>query len=365
MVIIDLMNKIPDPRMYEKVKHPLATIIFSALCGVLSGCESWEDIHLYAKEKKEWLSQFVLFSNSIPSEWTYRRLFTLLSCEKMEIFLRTFARYILEKSEVPLNHVAVDGKRLRGSTDKNGFSLHSVTAFCHEHGLVLGEESVSEKSNEIKAIPLLIDQLDLKGTTVSMDAGGCHKQIATQIREKKGSYVLCLKRNHPQFFDTVLELVKDVGGNDTNRLHDAIERRNGRTVRRRYFGYDISQLPVVKDWKDLKTVVAVESITSKDNDPSQKVTAAWRYYITNHHHLDRTLPGYIRNHWGIENKLHWVLDVQMREDDDKKIEKKSVRSFALLKRTAINIVNTKKIALQKTATKKKKPSTRSMMKRAG
>lgn len=183
--------------------------------------------------------------------------------------------------------------------------------------------------------------------------------------ETRRNYVLGLKRNHPKLFDAIQTVIKKVGESDENRLHDAFEKRNGRTVRRRYFGFDISSLPESTAWTDLKSVIAVESITSKDNDPDRKVTATWRYYISNHHHLNDKLPGYIRNHWGIENKLHWVLDVQMNEDDDQKMEKKSVRSFALLKRIAINIVNTKKIALQATITKTKKPSLRSMMKRAG
>jgi predicted transposase YbfD/YdcC len=365
MVIIDYIEKIPDPRMSGKVKHALGSIIFTALCGVLSGCESWEDIRSYTKEKQDWLSQFVPFKNGVPSEWTYRRVFTLLSPDHMEHFLRSFAKHILSTHQASPDHIAIDGKTLCGSRDREGFALHSLTAFCHEYGLVIGEESVQERSNEITAIPLLIESLDIKKATLSIDAGGCHKHIAHTIRDKGGNYVLGLKRNHPKLFDAIQTVIKKVGESDENRLHDAFEKRNGRTVRRRYFGFDISSLPESTAWTDLKSVIAVESITSKDNDPDRKVTATWRYYISNHHHLNDKLPGYIRNHWGIENKLHWVLDVQMNEDDDQKMEKKSVRSFALLKRIAINIVNTKKIALQATITKTKKPSLRSMMKRAG
>lgn len=198
MVIVDYIKKIPDPRMSGKVKHTLGSIIFTALCGVLSGCESWEDIRSYTKEKQDWLSRFVPFKNGVPSEWTYRRVFTLLSPDHMEHFLRSFAKHILNAHSASPDHIAIDGKTLCGSRDQEGFALHSLTAFCHEYGLVIGEESVQDRSNEITAIPLLLESLEIKQATVSIDAGGCHKHIAKKIREKGGNYVLGLKRNHPK-----------------------------------------------------------------------------------------------------------------------------------------------------------------------
>ena len=137
----------------------------------------------------------------------------------------------------------------------------------------------------------MIESLDIKKATLSIDAGGCYKHIAQTIRDKDGNYVLGLKRNHPKLLGAVQTVIKEVGESNTNRLHDAFEKKNGRTVRRRYFGFDIASLPESAAWKDLKSVIAVESIASKDNDPDRKVTATWRYYISNHHHLNEKLPG--------------------------------------------------------------------------
>lgn len=224
--------------------------------------------------------------------------------------------------------------------------VHSLSAFCHKNGLILGEQSCNEKSNEITAIPLLLENLDIKGATISIDAGGCYKQIAQKIIDKKANYVLGLKRNNPKLLDEVKGLINQIGHNNSNCLSDEFEKKNGRVTRRRYFGFDISNLSQSIHWSEIKSVIAVESIASKANNNTDKnVVSTWRYYISNHNYSNLKLPSYIRNHWGIENKLHWVLDVQMNEDDDKKIEKKSVRSFAILKRTAINIINTKKLFL--------------------
>ena len=142
-------------------------------------------------------------------------------------------------------------------------------------------------------------------------------------------------------YKAVEEHIKKNGESDQNRLFDAFDHSHGRVVRRRYFGYDVSKLAEATDWSDAKTVVAVETISSKNNDPTHKITAEWRYYLSNHNSDNKNLPDYIRNHWGIENKLHWILDVHLKEDADKKAERKSARSFSLLKRIALNIVRTK------------------------
>ena len=187
---------------------------------------------------------------------------------------------------------------------------------------------MDSKLNEITAIPLLLDLF-------------CQKNIVSKIINKKGSYVLGLKRNHPKLYDAVKRLVKATGESDKNRLKDGFDDSRGRSIRRRYFGYDISKLPEIEEWSGAKTVVAVETISSKDNDQKRTRTAEWRYFLSSHHHLDNRLPGYIRNHWSIENKLHWVLDVHMKEDADQKSERNSTRSFSLIKRIVLNIVKTK------------------------
>ena len=189
MSVLDLIKELPDPRMEGKVRHNLSSVIFVTLCGILSGCQSWGDIEDYCEAKLKWLEQYVEFKNGVPSEWTFRRVFTLLDPAYLEILLRTHAASIVSKN-TSSDQIAVDGKALCGSARQGIRCLHSVTAWCHENGLVLAETQVKKKSNEITAIPILLTSLDLKGKTVSIDAAGCQKSIAQLIKEKKGEYVL-------------------------------------------------------------------------------------------------------------------------------------------------------------------------------
>ena len=337
MKLLEAIEKIPDPRMEGKVKHKLSSIIFMTLCAVLSGCECWNDIEDYCKTKKEWLSKHVNLKSGIPSEWTFRRLFTILDPKIIESLLRNNAKEIINKGK-KVEQIAIDGKAIRGSKRSKSACLQSVSAWCNENNIVLAEEAVEQKSNEIKAIPILLESLTIRGSTISIDAAGCQKDIVKKIREKGGHYVLGLKRNHPKLYKSVLAHIAKKGALNADRLHDKFDDNHGRLVRRRYFGYNLSKLSEVLDWEGAKSIVAVETISSKNNDPNEKVSAEWRYYLSSHHHKNDKLPSYIRNHWGIENKLHWVLDVHLKEDDNQKAERKSVRSFAILKRIALNVV---------------------------
>ena len=346
MKILELIEDIPDPRMVGKVRHNLSTVLFTAMCGVLSGCDDWTDIQQYCASKKDWLSRYVSFENGVPSGDTFRRVFTLLNPDHVEYLLRTHAAEIV-KGGRPSDQIAIDGKALCGSKRMDLQCLYSVSAWCHENGLVLGEQQTEAKSNEITAIPMLLDVLNVSTHTITIDAAGCQKNITTMIAEKKGHYVLGLKRNQRKLYDAVQEHIQHIGESGGRKLEDAFDDSHGRTVRRRYFSYDVRKLPEINEWTGAKSVVAVETISSKDNDPACKITAQWRYYLSSHKSDNESLPAYIRNHWGIENKLHWVLDVHMKEDDDQKAERKSARAFALLRRIALNMVRTKNLLPKK------------------
>lgn len=337
MSFIDLLEEISDPREEWKVRHNLSTLIFTTWCGVLCGAESWSDISDFCEAKEEWLSQYVDLTNGIPSPWTFRRIFTLLEPELLEWLLRTHAANLVNKGVN--SHIAIDGKALRGSKRHNLKCLHSISAMCHEQGLVLAEMGVDQKSNEITAIPLLLDLLNLTGNTITIDAMGCQQTIAHKIVEKQGDYVLAFKKNHPKFYEQVESYCQQNIINSEHRLADYFDDSHGRRVRRRYFACDISHMDEVRNWTGLRSVIATETISSLDND--SKVTAEWRYYLTSHQPNNSALPNYIRHHWSIENKLHWVLDVQLGEDADRKAERRSAKAFAVLKRIALNIVRTK------------------------
>lgn len=338
MSILEMIKDLPDPRMEGKVKHNLGSIIFTTVCAILSGCESWTEVSDYCEIKNEWLSKYVVFPNGVPSEWTFRRVFTLLDPKFLETLLRTHAEETASKRS---DQIALDGKAVRGSKGSDFGCLHSVSAWCHENGLVLAEEAVGEKSNEITAIPLLLEGLEIKGSTISIDAAGCQKSIAKLIIDKKGHYVLGLKGNQKKLFSAVEAYIQEQGFLEENRLSDDFDESHGRMVRRRYFSYDIRKLDEATEWPGAQSVVAVETIRGTPNNPNNKVTAGWRYYLSSHKASNEKLPDYVRNHWGIENKLHWVLDVHMNEDEDQKTERKSVRSFALMKRMALNILRSK------------------------
>jgi predicted transposase YbfD/YdcC len=340
MQILKMISDIPDMRMPALVQHNLSSIIFVALCGILCGCEDWSDLQEYCRVKKDWLSRYVSLENGIPSSDTFRRVFTSLDPDNVETLLRTHASEIVANNKAS-DQIAIDGKALRGSKRLDTGCLTSVSAWCHENELVLAEKQTDSKSNEITAIPLLLESMALKKTTVTIDAAVCQKSIVSLIVEKKGDYVLGLKRNHPKLHKAVEHFVTNEGEHDKNRLFDAFDNSHGRTTRRRYFAYDVRKLHEIQEWSGAKTVIAVETISSKNNDPKRKVSSEWRYYLSSHKCTDKRLPDYIRNHWGIENKLHWVLDVHLKEDDDQKAEHNSTRSFSLLKRIALNIVRTK------------------------
>lgn len=356
MSILELLETIPDPRMEGKIKHNLGSILFVGLCGVLCGCESWSDIEDYCETKFEWLSGYVDLTNGVPSEWTFRRVFTLLDPAHMEQLLRSHAASIVKNCANKSDQISLDGKALRGSKRLGLRCLHSITAWCQENSLVLAETQVDGKSNEITAIPLLLEILDLKGKTITIDAAGCQKNIAQQIKKKKGDYVFGLKKNHPILYESALDLKEREGENDKNRLYDAFDNSHGRSVRRRYFGYDARTLPTIHEWEGAKSLIAVETISSKNNDSHKQVTSQWRYYLSSHPWNHPRLPHYIRHHWGIENKLHWVLDAQFKEDDDQKAERKSARSFSLLRRIAINIVRTRDTTPKRSVKRKLKRS---------
>jgi hypothetical protein len=221
MIILENIKKILDPRDLGKVQHSLSTIIFSALCGVLAGCENWNEIRDYCKIKKDWLSRYVSFKNGVPSSDTFRRVFSLLDPDNIENLLRTHAADIVDNNKNDNDQIAVDGKSLRGSKRLNSKCLHSVSAWCHENGLIIGEEQVDSKSNEITAIPILLDSLNIKNNTITIDAAGCQKNIVSQIISKKGNYVLGLKRNHPKLYDAVKQLVKATGAGQLHEGSDA------------------------------------------------------------------------------------------------------------------------------------------------
>lgn len=308
---------IKDPRVSGRVIYPLINIITITLCALICGCEGWKSIELFAQSKRCWLEQFLDLSAGVPNHQTFARVFALIKPEEFERCLLEWIKEICEL--VTGDVITLDGKVIRGSSDsaKEKTASHIVNAYSAKHESTLGCVKVPDKSNEIKGIPLLLKTLDIKGTTVTIDAMGTQKGIAKLIREKQGNYVLSLKQNHPRFYRKVSSLFAKAEGLNYKamvaRQQETKDYGHGRIEKRAY-----TVLPVMylyrykKDWKDLQTFIQVISWRHLKTGELQKSV---RYYISSIPLCQyKRICFAIREHWQVENGLHYKLDVGLRED---------------------------------------------------
>lgn len=341
--LIEQFADLEDPRCPGKVEHRLMDILVIAICAVIAGAESWEDIALYGRSKLAWLRQFLALPNGIPAHDTFRRVFMLIDPDAFEVCFTAWVGTLAPPAtpggpEV----VAIDGKTLRGSFDRGReqLPLHLVSAWASARGVVLGQRRVDDKSNEITAIPELLDSLVLANTWVTLDAMGCQKDIAQRIVDREADSLLVLKANHGHDHAAVRSHFEQHcfgRGATATPVWDAFDGSHGRLVRRRVFADpQAASLETLKDWPKLKTVLAVEAIRSVNG--SGQVEAEIRYFLSSLAGDPSILAQAIRRHWSIENSLHWVLDVTFREDDCRIRDPTAARNFALLRKIAINLV---------------------------
>ncbi len=329
-----------DPRATRRCDHRLIDILAIAVCAVIACAESWEDIELYGRSKRGWLETFLELPNGIPSHDTFRRVFMLLDPDAFEACFAAWAQSLAVGLEREV--VAVDGKTVRrsGSRRHEHGPLHLVSAWASGRGLALGQREVDGKSNEIAAIPELLDVLRLDGCIVTLDAMGCQKEIAERIRAKGADYLLVLKANHGRAFEAVREHFERTcfgRGSGGRPVFDAFDEGHGRLVRRRVFADPAAkELEPLSGWPELTTVLAVETIRGVTG--TGKVEAEIRYFLTSCGDDPAVLARAIRRHWSVENALHWVLDVTFREDDSRVRDRTAARNFALLRKIALNLV---------------------------
>jgi predicted transposase YbfD/YdcC len=329
-----------DPRATRRCDHRLIDILLIAVCAVIACAESWEDIELYGRSKQAWLKSFLALPNGIPSHDTFRRVFMLIDPDAFEACFVRWAQSLMGKVEREV--VAIDGKTVRrsGSRRHEHGPLHLVSAWASDQGLVLGQREVDGKSNEITAVPELLDTLHLDGCIVTLDAMGCQKDIAARIRAKAADYLLVLKANHGHAFEAVREHFERTcfgRGSGGRPVFDAFDESHGRLVRRRAFvSSTVRELESLHEWPDLRTVLAVETIRGVHG--AGKTEAEIRYFLTSCGDNPAVLVRAIRRHWSIENALHWVLDVTFREDDSRVRDRTAARNLALLRRLALNLV---------------------------
>ena len=334
--------ELPDPRVSRTQKHLLQDILAIAILAVIAGAEGWEDIENYGLSKEQWLSKFLELPHGIPSDDTFRRVFERLDPSALE---NSFTRWIeelipsLDKQIVP-----IDGKCLRGSYDRQGGlkALHLVTAWAAGQNLTLGQVKVEDHSNEITAIPALLELIDVTGAIVTIDAMGTQTEIVRLIHAKKADYVLALKTNHPTLHQEVTNWFDKARTDNFEGINVSHERRvekgHHRTEKRLVWAVPLSEfggLYKQEQWLGLQTIVMVERIRHLWN----KVTHEVQFYLSSLPADAQNLGQTIRTHWGIENQVHWTLDVTFNEDHCRIRSCHSPRNFALLRRMALNALN--------------------------
>ena len=335
--LIEQLQTLDDPRCAGKIGHHLGDILVIAVCAVIACAESWEDIALYGHSKRAWLESFLELPSGIPSHDTFRRVFMMIDPDGFEAAFLSWVQGLTQ--DFTREVVAIDGKTIRGSFDRGrGQSpLHMVSAWASEQELVLGQRCVDGKSNEITAIPVLLDTLELKNSIVTLDAMGCQTAIAARILDRGADYLLALKGNHGRAHKAVAEHFARTGfeaARATAAAHDTCDDTHGRLVRRRIFAStEAARLLPLAGWPGLRSVLAVETIRSVNG--STRTTTDLRYFLCSSDDTPAVLGQAIRKHWTIENALHWVLDVTFREDASRVRDRTAVRNLAILRKIAL------------------------------
>lgn len=338
---LDHFSMLEDPRQIKKSLYPLEEVLLLVLCAVLSGADDWVAIALYGEKKRDFLRRFLPFENGTPSHDQLGNIFAALD-EKH--FQQCFINWVTCLRQAIKGVIAIDGKTLRRSFDKAGNkgAIHMVSAWCSEQNLVLGQVKVDEKSNEITAIPELIDLLQVHGAIITIDAMGCQRDIARLITDKKADYIFSLKGNQGTLRDDVElffnEQVKLNFTDTTVSCHESVEKIHGRIeVRKITVCADISWLQQRHDWPGLASIIMVEY--SAEGGETRCET---RFYISSLCIEANPMAAYIRDHWGVENGLHWVMDMVFRDDECRIRKDNAPANFATIKHMASNILRSSK-----------------------
>jgi predicted transposase YbfD/YdcC len=332
-------EKVTDPRINRGANHSLLDMIFVALTATICGSNGWADVERFGNSKLDWFRQYIDLEHGVPSHDTFGRVFSRLNTgeflDAMHSWVDSFAESLRGKG------VAIDGKALRGSIDRSEgiAALHTITAFACETRTVLRQMSVEKKSNEIPAVPKLLELLELSGAVVTLDALHCQTATAKAIVDRDATYILTVKGNQPTLYEELLNrfdaYLADGFKVDGLKKHVTVERSHGRKERREYYVKAIEPNDALSDkWVDLKSI----GMVYRQREEKGELQHETMFFITNHAPKVKTLARHLRDHWSIENSQHWVLDVTFAEDASR-IRKGSAPEIAgAFRRMALTIL---------------------------
>lgn len=345
--LVSHLSQIPDPRVRGRCAHERVDVLVIAVCTLLCGGENFEDMEDFGRAKETWFRGFLSLPNGIPSHDTFNRVFAAL---KPEAFLDCFLRWTQSlRQNISQEIVALDGKALRRARGRGQGACYVVNAWAGSNRLVLGQRKVADKSNEITAVPELLRALELAGCMVTVDAMGCQKAIAREIQEADAEYVLALKGNQETVHEEVKSFLDEARAQDQaprprggpKRVPllaqcETVEKDHGRLEIRRYYqSTDLKWLADLDQWEGLRSVGMVECVRQVGQEAP---TSEWRYYLSSLPLGVERLAEAVRGHWGVENSLHWVLDVQMGEDRSRARTGHAAENLATLRRWALNLL---------------------------
>jgi predicted transposase YbfD/YdcC len=330
-------TKLKDPRRAHRRLHLLQDIIVIALCAILAGAQDWQEIETFGRKRLQWLKRFLKLPNGIPSHDTFERVFNRLNPQAFQACFREWVQAVQEA--LTIKHVAIDGKTLRGSGSATLGPLHLVSAWATAQRLSLGQVAVDAKSNEITAIPVLLELLDLHGAIVTIDAMGCQKAIARKIIDQAGDYILTVKDNQEHLLADIQQSFVQACEIDFAGLeYDTYETRERGHGREEYRSYSVlhntAGLRHADDWAGLTTIGMCYSQRTIHGVSSEEL----RYFIGSKKASAKVYGKALRSHWGIENSLHWQLDVNFDEDHNRVTKRNAAENLALLRRLTLSLL---------------------------